>query len=117
MAAAANRQTLVARLAFFLLAPVAIWWGLDYVIPGSILIARDLFFPFVSHGGPVSEGAWMYVANGIFVIILAVLTVIAGRRFSIWANIGFFFAIAVVGSLVTHATLGQLGFPFHGDAP
>jgi hypothetical protein len=117
MSAATHHQTLAARLALFLILPVAIWWGLDYVIPGSILIARDLFFPFVSHAGLVAQGLWMYVANGIFVVVLAVLTVVAGRRFSIWANIGFFVVIAIAGSLMTHATLSLFGFPFHGDAP
>jgi hypothetical protein len=117
MTAVTNNQTLAARFAIFLVLPVALWWGLDYIVPMSMLIARDLFFPFVSHAGPVAHGVGMYVANGVVVIVVAVLTVFAGRRFSIWANLGLFFGIAIAAALVTHTALSLLGFPFQGDAP
>jgi hypothetical protein len=117
MTAAASTQTLAARLALFLVLPVALWWGLDYIVPMSMLVTRDLFFPFVSHAGPVAHGLGMYIANGVVVIVVAVLTVIAGRTFSIWSNIGIFFGIALAAALVTHAALNLLGFPFQGDAP
>ena len=59
----------------------------------------------------------MNVANGAYVVIVAVLTVLAGRRFSVLANIGMFFGIAVAAALLTHAALGLVGFPFQGDSP
>jgi hypothetical protein len=117
MTAAANNQTLAARFALFVVLPVALWWGLDYIVPMSMLVARDLFFPFVSHAGPVTHGVGMYVANGVVVIVVGVLTVLAGRRFSIWANLGLFIGIAIAVALVTHTALSLLGFPFQGDAP
>ena len=83
----------------------------------AMLVARDLFFPFVSHTGPIPRGMYMYIANGVVVIVVAALTVFAGRRFSIWANLGLYLGIAVVAALVTHASLGLLGYPFQGDAP
>jgi len=82
-----------------------------------MLLTRDLFFPFVSHPSALAQGFGMYLANGAFVIIVAVLTAFAGRRFSVLANIGMFFGVAIAAALLTHVALGLFGFPFQGDSP
>ena len=117
MEAAVNNQTLAGRLLLFLVLPVALWWGLEFVVPLSMLLTAALFFPFVGHPNVFAQAPWTYIANGAFVAIVAIASVVVGRRFSIWANIGIFFGIAIIGSLATHFALQVLGFPFQGDSP
>jgi hypothetical protein len=110
-------QATVGRVFLFLVVSAALLWGLEFIVPLSSLIMRDLFLPFVSHPHLPLRGPWMYIANGGFVAVVAAVSVLVGRRFSLLANIGVFLGIAVIGSIATHITLQMFGYPFQGDAP
>ena len=117
MNGAPNTNALMVRLVLFLALPVVIWWVLELLVPLSMLITRDLFFPFVSHSSVLDRGFNQYLSNGVFVSIVAILTVYAGRRFSMAVNVGIFLGFALAASLLAHGALNLLGFPFHGDSP
>jgi hypothetical protein len=117
MESAVNNQALAGRLLLFLVLPVVLWWGLEFLVPLSMLITAALFFPFAGHPSVFAQAPWTYTVNGAFVAIVAITSVAVGRRFSVWANIGIFFGIAIIGSLATHFALQLLGFPFPGDSP
>jgi hypothetical protein len=114
---AANSQTLGFRLLLFLLLPVTLWWGTWLIGSLSILLIRDLFFPFVSHPHLFAQGPWLHLANATSVAIVAIVSALVGRRFSIWANSGLFLGVAIVASVAIHLALEMLGYPFEGDAP
>lgn len=112
-----NNQALTGRLLLFLALPVALWWGLEFFVPLSMLLFAALFFPFAGHPGVFAQAPWTYIVNGTFVAVIAIASVAVGRRFSVWANLGIFLGIAIIGSLATHFGLQVLGFPFQGDSP
>jgi hypothetical protein len=117
MGPAVLNQTLAVRLLLFLVLPLVLWWGLELLVPLSMLLTVALFFPFAGHPDVFALAPWTYIVNGAFVALIAIATVVIGRRLSVWANIGIFFGIAVIGSLTTHFGLELLGFPFQGDSP
>jgi hypothetical protein len=117
MRPAATNQALAGRLLLFLVLPSALWWGLEFLVPLSMLFTVALFFPFAGHPNVFTQAPWVYIVNGAFVAIVAIATVVIGRRLSVWANIGIFFGIALIGSLTTHFALDLLSFPFQGDSP
>ena len=117
MESAVNNQALAGRLVLFIVLPIVLWWGLEFLIPLSMLLTAALFFPFAGHPGVLPQPPWVYVLNGAFLAVVAIASVAVGRRLSVWANIGVFFGIAIIGSLAVHFGLQLLGFPFQGDSP
>jgi hypothetical protein len=127
MAAAANYPTLAGRVLLFVVLPFGIWFGLELLVPLSMIITGPLFFPFVAH--PFKEGPgtwsealfanapWSYVANGAFVALVAVLTAAAGRRRALWTNLLLFVGVVIPASVVVHLILVLFGFPYRVDAP
>ena len=127
MGAAASYAALAGRLLLFLVLPFALFFGLELVVPLSMLITGSIFFPFVAHPVRYEPGGWAdaffakepwsYLINGAFVVFVAVVTVVIGRRHTIWINLALFLALSIMASVTTHIVLGQLGFPYRVDTP
>src|SRR4051812_16288818 len=117
MESAVTNQALAGRLLLFFLLPVVLWISLEVLVPLSMLLTAALFLPFLGHPGPFAQSPWTYIVNGAFVAAVAITSVAAGRRLSVWANIGIFIGIAIIASVAIHFGLQLLGFPFQGDSP
>ena len=113
------------RLLVFLVLPIAIMVALELVIPLSSLLSSVLFLPFQAHSldprGPqftiFARAPWNFISNGVFVVAVALIAVVVGRRRSFRANLALYFGVTLGLAIVTHAVLIMAGFPFGSDSP
>ena len=116
------------RLLLFLVLPIAIVAVLEMLIPLSMLLSSVIFLPFQAHSldhatvtGPrftiFAEAPWMYISNGSFLVIAALVATAIGRRYSLLTNVALYLGITVALAAVTHTILVATGFPFGADSP
>jgi len=115
------------RLILLFVLPFAVWFGLELLVPLSMVVTGPLFFPFIAHPFKINPGIWSealyarepwsYFSNGGFVAVVAAFTVMLGRRLALWTNVAVFFGLLVAASFGVHLTLAALGFPYRVDGP